>query len=187
MNRLSQRICCLSAIAVGLLVLPLSVAQAQIYKYRDSNGNVVFSDKRPPGSADEGVEEIVLPATNSTRSPDSRSSSAQTGKPPVDAPSPADIDYQTTIIEPADGSTIPMGPGNFVVSVSISPALAGGEQLQLVVDGSPAGAPQRSSAWELQNVYRGKHSLMVQRLSSAGEIIDRSQATTVYVLRPSIR
>ncbi len=182
MIRDSHKLCCLGTMALALAMLPSTEAQAQIYKYRDSNGNVVFSDKRPPGSVDDSVEEIVLPATNSTRSSDTT-----TPAPQADTASPENVDYQTTIIEPSDGSTIPMGPGNFVVSVSISPALAGGEQLQLIVDGSPAGAPQRSSAWELQNVYRGKHSLMVQRLSSKGDVIDRSIASTVYVLRPSIR
>lgn len=182
MNRLSHRLCCSSAMALALVLLPLSEAQAQIYKYRDSNGNVVFSDKRPPGTVEDGVEEITLPATNSTRVPDTAAPSPQT-----ETPSPVDVDYQTSIIEPADGSTIPMGPGNFVVSASISPTLAGGEQLQLIVDGSPAGTPQRSSAWELQNVYRGKHTLVVQRLDGNGDPIDRSDAITVYVLRPSVR
>ena len=182
MNRLSHRLCCSSAMALIFVWLPLSEAHAQIYKYRDSNGNVVFSDKRPPGSVEDGIEEISLPATNSTRGPDTTAPASQ-----AETPSPVDVDYQTTIIEPADGSTIPMGPGNFVVSVSLSPALSGGEQLQLMVDGSPAGTPQRSSAWELQNVYRGKHTLMVQRLDRNGDTIDRSDATTVYVLRPSVR
>lgn len=168
---------------IGLsLVLLAAEVNAQIYKYRDANGNMVFSDRKPAGAESEVVEEVSLPSTNAAPATETRTPAA-----PSKSATEAVPDYATTIISPANDSTIPMGPGNFTVSVAISPALAATERLQLLVDGSPAGAPQRSSGWELQNVYRGKHTLEVQRLDQQGKIVDRSEPVTVFVLRPSVR
>ena len=46
------------ALAAGLLAAP---AQAKLYKWVDENGNVTYSERKPPqGGADREVEEIKL-------------------------------------------------------------------------------------------------------------------------------
>ena len=170
------------ACIVAALVLPMC-AHGQIYKYKDQDGNTVFSDTRPPNAQPETVEEVELKAINSAEAqPAARAtdSNAQPKEQPK-------VVYGDRVSTPADGSTIPMGPGNFTVTATISPALASGERLQLLLDGAATGAPQRGASWQLSNVFRGEHKLSVQRLGRSGDILHTSDASVVYVLRPSIR
>ena len=87
----------------------------------------------------------------------------------------------------ANNTTIPMEAGNFVVQAAWTPRLASGETLQLLLDGEPVGAPQRIANWQLTNVYRGEHRLQVVRLDESGRQLDTSAASTVYVMRPTVK
>ena len=157
-------------------------AQAQIYKYTDKDGNVVFSDQPPSDSTQDTVEEVQLRETNTAPAPQVAPKAATTTEN-----KPKKIAYSTTITSPADGTTIPMGPGNFAVSARVTPALGPGERLQLLMDGTPVSEPKRAGNWQLSNVFRGEHKLVVERLDRSGKALDSSAATTVYVLRPSVR
>ena len=88
---------------------------------------------------------------------------------------------------PLNNTTIAMGPGDFVVTAQISPTLGTDETLRLNMDGVPIGKAQRSSSWQLSNVFRGEHSLVVDRLQNGSRVISSSTPVTVYVLRPSVR
>jgi len=157
-------------------------ALADIYQYKDKDGNVVFSDK-PPSKADaEGVEEVQLGTTNSAQPPP-RMPSATVSREPEEPRAK----YSSTITSPADGSTIPMGPGNFAVTAVLSPPLNSNERALLKMDGEPVGEPQRGSSWQLRNVFRGEHQLTLERYSASGQLVDTSVPVTVYVMRPSIR
>ena len=174
------------AILIALLSAGIALSgatQAQIYKYRDKDGNVVFSDTPPAGNAPEQVEQVELGKTNTTAPPPS----VPALESKVKTATPEQVSYQTVITSPADGSTIPMGPGNFAVTANFTPTLGAGERAQLMLDGTAVGEPQRGTAWSLSNVFRGEHKLVVQRLGRDGKTIDSSQPVTVYVMRPSIR
>ena len=80
-----------------------------------------------------------------------------------------------------------MGPGNFVVQVAVRPGLGTGEQLVLTLDGEPVSAPQRTSSWQLTNVFRGEHRLQVLRLDANGARQHASAEQVVYVMRPIVR
>jgi len=95
--------------------------------------------------------------------------------------------FETKIVLPADNATIPMGPGNFSVQVSLSPRLEAGENLLLLMDGEPVGTPQRIPNWQLSNVYRGEHRLQVLRIDDKGAELDASNISTVFVMRPIVR
>ncbi|MEH6568051.1 MAG: DUF4124 domain-containing protein [Halioglobus sp.] len=165
-----------------LLTLPMTVA-AQIYKTTDSQGNVVFTDK--PSSAGKPVEEVKLHTTN-------------TAPPPPDIPRPASAaaasdteeseqsSYTVGIASPANETTIPMGPGNFLLSATVEPSLASGEMLQLHMDGIPWGEPQASASWGLTNIFRGGHDFTVSVLGTDGAPLVSSTPVRIYVMRPSI-
>ena len=169
-------------IAVVLAGLLASGATAQIYKYKDAQGNTVFSDKHPNGGQDGEVEEVKLNAINSAQTPPKMLAPESSNK----AASADVIRYETTIIQPTNNTTIAMGPGDFVITAQISPALDTDETLRLNMDGVPIGKAQRSSSWQLSSVFRGEHSLVVDRLQNS-RVISSSTPVTVYVLRPSVR
>tara|TARA_B110000503_G_scaffold55336_1_gene88842 strand:- start:132 stop:695 length:564 start_codon:yes stop_codon:yes gene_type:complete len=169
------------ALVLALLVSTVVAAQTQVYKYRDENGNVVFSD-RVPNQQNVELEAVEVPVSNSAQPPPEMPA---TRKKTTDSPSAPR--YAIAITSPPDGTTIPMGPGNFVVTTSSKPGLTQGDLLQLKIDGAMYGEPQSSGTWKLQNVYRGEHSLVVERVDYRGKVLHRASPITVYVLRPSIR
>lgn len=165
--------------AVLWALCAVAAAATPVYKITDENGNVVFTDQPPAVDAESAKQHTVSPLN--------------TAKPlaikpvePAPAPSAVSIPFETRIEQPVDGSTIPMGPGNFSVYVLISPPLTDAEHLQLEIDGAPYGPPQRQQQWSLSNIYRGEHQLRVHRLHSSGAQMDVSDASTVFVLRPSV-
>ena len=162
-----------------LLSLPL-ITVAQIYKTTDENGNVVFTDT--PQATGNPAEKVELGTTNIAAPP------PVIDRPPEPEPEPEPeaTDYTVSIKTPANETTIPMGPGNFLLSASVKPALNDKESLQLHVDGIPWGEPQSASSWALTNVFRGAHDLTVSVLDSKGVPLVTSSAVRVYVLRPSI-
>ncbi|MDA8773217.1 DUF4124 domain-containing protein [Luminiphilus sp.] len=166
------------AIAV-LNTLPL---RAEIFKYTDKNGNTVFSDKPPVDNRSERVLEIELGPTNLSEPP-----------PKLPTPSPeatnseAAVKYTTSITSPDDGTTVPMGPGDFIVTALFSPPLAAGDLAVVKLDGEIIAPPQRRNSWQLRNIFRGEHKITIERQNAESDVLSTSPPITVYVLRPSIR
>ena len=168
-------------IAVIAAALSFTAAAQTVYKVTDKNGRITYTDVAPaPG--ENIIEEVAVPETNTARPV--LPAAAQVDEAANSAsPTP---DYVTVISLPADGATIPMGPGDFSVEAQASPALGAAERLQLEVDGALFGPPQAHSHWQLTNIFRGAHALRVMRLDESGNTIDTSEISTVYVLRPSV-
>ena len=104
-------------------------AAEKIYKVVDEEGNVTFTDT-PPNDADAIVEPHSILGTNTTPAVATAPENAvKTDQPDAEA------SYVTRIVSPANESTIPMGPGDFVVEAEVSPGLDNEEQLILLLDG----------------------------------------------------
>ena len=98
------------------LLLASALASAQIYRTTDKDGNVIFTD-RPPASEGADVEAVELNPTNTTPPPEQRPDLAPR---PVEEKPEVTPDYRVTVTAPEDGSTIPMGPGNFSVRPAVT-------------------------------------------------------------------
>ncbi len=167
-----------------LLIISLcvasSLASAQIYRTTDEEGNVIFTD-RPPSTEGSQVEAVELNPTNTTPPPEDRPDLAP--RPPEEEPEVAP-EYRVTVNAPEDGTTIPMGPGNFSVSAGTSPGLEPGEALQLILSGTPWQEPQSRGQWNLTNIRRGEHDIVVVRLDAEGKEVAASEPVRILVLRP---
>jgi hypothetical protein len=167
----------------ALLLLSLvaaSVTAQEIFRTTDEDGNVVFTDQPPAGSAE--AERIELQRTNTTPA---------TPLPPRPTPdplpkAPAFPDFDVAVSSPPNETTIAMGPGNFSVSASVRPSLVDGTLLQLYMDGTPWGDAQRETTWSMTNVFRGAHDITVAVVDEDGKQLTTSAPVRVYVLRPSI-
>jgi Domain of unknown function (DUF4124) len=160
-------------------LLAASAALAQIYKTTDAQGNVVFTDQPP---ADGGqAEQVELHPLNTTPA-----TPVRPRPQPAKAADAPKAQYQVSIQAPANETTIPMGPGDFSVIAATQPPLAGGERLQLLLDGEQQGEPQAGGSWQLSNVFRGARQITVQRQSAEGKVLATSEPVTVYVHRPSV-
>ena len=159
---------------IALLLLP-ALALAQVYKHVDEHGRVTFTDQPP-----EGAQEVKIGPTNTTAPPTPAAYPTKEVSTEV-----AVVDYSLKITAPTNDTIIPRGPGNFSVSANVTPALASGLKLQLLLDGVPEAAPQSHSTWALTNVFRGTHVLEVKLINEKGKELAKSAGVTVFIFRPS--
>lgn len=169
------------------LATPSSWGWGQIYKVIGDDGNVVFTDSPPGvGSSDEqSVERVELQELNTTAPIEMRTPATTSARPAQQAKTEK-VEASVSISSPADESTIAMGPGNFAVSASTTPALRRSERLLLMIDGQAYGSAQTSSSWFVEGMSRGPHDLVVQRATEGGTSVATSEPVRIYVLRPSL-
>ena len=167
----------LRLVFVSVLGLLSCLAQAQVYKHVDEEGNVTFTDQPPPNATP-----VEIQAPNTVAAP-ARNAYPEVPKPAT--PSVAGDSYKVSIASPANETIIPRGPGNFTVSASVFPSLGGDHNLQLLMDGEPREAAQKGSSWALTNVFRGERRLEVAVVDSKGKELAKSEPIVVFVFRPS--
>ena len=162
-----------------LLMCVILPANATIYKWADSAGNIHFSD-----TPHEGAEAVDLPPPQTYSPP-------QAGDKPAPneiLPPPDDVQTYNTvqIIQPQDQETIRNNQGYIPVMIRIEPELKPGDQIQLVLDGKPIGKPQHELVFSLNSIDRGSHTVAAQVLNDKGEVLITSEAITVFLFRPSV-
>jgi hypothetical protein len=148
-----------------LLVLSLPL-QAEIYRWVDGQGNVIFSDEPHPDA--EQVE--LLPGT--TYTPQVHQTEPDVIKlSPEDRQSPVP-DYSLRIITPSDGETTWINNGDVRVSLIVEPALdpERGDMIRIALDGQVK-ATQSSTSVTLQAVDRGAHTLTAEVIDVNNQVL----------------
>ncbi|MGI3104058.1 DUF4124 domain-containing protein [Vibrio alginolyticus] len=183
--QLIPSLCALS----GLLIASIAFAQVA-YTWVDENGVVHFSD-----TPNKGAKAIALPnleasapapEVESTESlaPQTTPSTASQNKPDktTEKPLPLQLSMQT----PKHNETIRSNRGIINIQLETNRKLGIGEQLQLLLDGKPYGAPQNHIVWQLNNIDRGTHTLAVHAKRS-GKLIASTSPITVHLHRASVK
>lgn len=163
--------------ALVLLAAFAAPVQAEIYKYYDSNGNLVLTDT-PPRDAARSAERIetkpvmTIPALGPQSGTDA-SSSRET---------PAAVQGYTVVIQaPADQSSFQRHAGEDIpVAYSVAPALADGHRLEVLLDGRSLDGGSISA----DSLDRGEHVLRVQVRDAAGKVL-ASAASSFHVQQHS--
>jgi hypothetical protein len=151
-------------------------ALADVYRWVDENGNVVFSDRPHPGAEKIEVAPVqtvpALPLAEPTT--------------PVSPPAMAPNYITFAIIAPTDQQNIHNPPdGNVSVSVLLEPSLDIGRshRLSLHVDGLPFNEPGSTTEFVLPNVSRGSHKVQAFVLDGDGAVIGKTPAITFHLHR----
>lgn len=176
------------------LTLIAGLAQAAVYKWVDSQGNVHFSD-----SPHSGAQQIEVPPSQLYSSPppapaqDNQSQDQQSGNQEIqdnqnnaeqNNNSPISGYQSLTIIQPVDQATVRNNQGMVSVASRVVPnRLQQGDRFQLIYDGEPLGSPQITSSFILNNVYRGTHTISIQIVDSNGKVQISSDTVTFYMHR----
>lgn len=157
-----------------LLLATALPALAQIYKYTDANGNTVFTNQPPEGTASEKVE---LPPTNAIpMQPPSAPANDSTDTEPQAA-------YQVLeLTDFPDEEALRANNGTFSIGVRLEPRLQPGHRLRLRLDGQPYGQAVNVPRLQLVNIDRGDHSLAVDVLSGT-RVVQSSAPITFTVQR----
>ncbi len=181
MNRSSMLCLCLSLSLSALLLASAAtpVVAAEAYKCKGSKGEVVFSDQ--PCKDGEKIE--LKPVQTYTPAP----------MPAAPAPTAADKParkaqayQQVMITAPLANQEIRDNEGKITVSVALKPALQEGHQLRLLVDGQAKGPAAAVTSWELADVERGEHTVIVEVLDETGRHVASSDPVSFAVHRRSL-
>ncbi len=166
--------------SVICLILCLSaLSAADVYRWVDEEGNVVYSDRPIPGAEQLksiSVQTISLPPVPAP---------AAQAAPPLAQPKRY---LSFAIIQPSDDQAIRDNAGNISVSVLVEPSLYNelGHKLQLYLDGAPWGEAGGTVEYTLPNLDRGTHQLKAQVLDGDGAVVATTDAVTFHLLRQSI-
>lgn len=160
-------------------LLLTGTGQAQtIYTWTDQHGVVHFSD-RP---YDAAAQPLSIPENPPPHAQPAEPSGIQSApKQHTAVPNTLQIDLQ----QPSHEQTIRDNLGQISVKVALNRPLSDQEQLQLVLDDQPFGAPGTKTVWQLNNIERGSHTFLIQALVS-GKVIASSSKVTVYLHRASL-
>ncbi|MGP8308077.1 DUF4124 domain-containing protein [Vibrio sp. YIC-376] len=172
-----------------VLITPLVEAQVA-YTWVDKNGVVHFSDTPNQGAKTIDLPnlETVAPApkVESTESLTHQANKLEETEELPQAQSEKPQPLQLTLLSPKHGDTLRSNRGLIDVQLEMNRKLGIGEQLQLLLDGNPYGAPQNHSTWQLNNIDRGTHTLSVHAKRS-GKLIASTSPITVHLHRASVK
>lgn len=168
-----------------LLLGFLLPAHAEIYRWVDAEGNVVYSDE-PHADA----ETVDLPAST-VYTPVEEELDDLKLSPDEDAAeltSPAIPNYQLRIITPADDESIWVNNGDVSVTMVVEPELNAerGDQIIVQLDGAQVGPAQSQTSFQFSNLSRGSHSLSAMVVDSTGAVLTNSSTVTFHLHRTSI-
>ncbi len=160
-------------ITAALLCLA-STAVAQLYKYVDENGNVIYSDVPPS----EAAEPVDLPPINVIEG-------VRVAPPASEPPTEQlPLTYSIRITEPQNEQTF-QNTREFPVSVSIDPPLQAGHQVAISLDGVVRVRGNELSA-VVTDVDRGEHRVTAAVVDASGKPITTSPAIVVFVHRRTV-
>ncbi len=163
-----------------LLVMTLGMAQAEVYRWKDADGNVIFSDK-----PHDGAQIIELgPTTVVPGEPVAKDNEQSTPAQVEVAPSTS---YQhIAVVAPSDDETL-RNQQAVAVDVDIEPPLQTelGHRMQLYMDGAAYGEPSDSPHFVLPETERGSHQLAAAVVDANGTELIRSTATVFHLQKTS--
>jgi hypothetical protein len=167
----------LAVLALALVSLPLC---AQVYTHVDAEGNRVFSGH----PLHEHSQPVALPPINRLPSVLPVETQPRSVAP---AEHSALQTYQwVRILQPAADATYRDGAGNLSVLAGSEPALHPGHAYQLLFDDQPLGSAASQPRFQLHNLDRGSHRLVVEIVDAIGTSLIRSAEQTVHIHRPSL-
>ncbi len=159
------------------MLIALSASAAELWRWKDADGVVHYSDRPVPGA-----ERIEVLSTQ-------KSTGEFTPKNPLPAPPPAPpaVAYsRCTVGSPANDQVF--NAVNAVdVSLSIEPQLQPGHQVQVLLNGRiDPDWPPTAQAHTLVNIYRGSYTLSVRVLDANGRPLCTGPVVNFHVRQPSL-
>ncbi|MFG0604234.1 DUF4124 domain-containing protein [Vibrio mimicus] len=185
---------------ISLLWVPQLAAQ-NVYTWVDDNGVRHFSDS-PQSDKAKSIHlpdyeaqapapsfDSTQPVATETQAEAELSNEALSPTEQTDAtpPEPQVLEpLKVSLISPKHDDTVRNNSGTIIIRSELNRKLAVGEQLQLMMDGRPYGAPTNQPIWELKNIDRGTHTFTIQAIEN-GKIIASSSIITVHLHRATVK
>jgi len=157
---------------IFLFLFGQALAETNVYRSIDAEGNPVFSDIPTADSETIELQEIqTVPAEKNLKFESRPSKQVQPDK------------YTSLkITSPADGTEVRENAGNVTVEVELKPELRKTDSLQLSFD-SEIVQEGNQTTFEITDIDRGTHQISVAIIDKDGNEIKRSSSITFHLQR----
>lgn len=163
-----------------ILMLCASLAQAEIYKTYDKNGNVVFTDV-PSSDAQQVENKPIATVPALPRSVIEAKTKPLTDKKASTVPS----DYQISITGLTDQATLRKESDAMSASIQLKPALHKDHYFVVLLDGQSIGKDIFAPTIDPKKLERGQHRLEVQVMNKQRNIL-QSQRIDFFVQQTTV-
>lgn len=168
-------------VLLGLLAVPCALAN-EAYVWTDEDGVVHYSDRPHPGA--ERVE-LQTPNTSRSLARGSSATTTSTGQGDNAAEPVPTFRYESLeVASPAPEETLWNIEGRLSVSLALTPALRQGHQIRVYFDGNPTVVT--TTAFRINEVWRGEHTLQAEVVDEAGNLLIRSSLNRFYVQQSTV-
>jgi hypothetical protein len=165
----------LTLLSIFSLCIPV---HAEIYRWTDETGTVIYSDQPR-----QGAEAVKLPGITSYSGPSVPKTTRQADSKPEEQEE--FTKYSSfEISSPADDATVRENTGRVEVTLSLTPALEKGDSVVYELDG--AQFKVEGVAHAFTNVDRGTHTLKAFIVNAKGQAVTSVVSTTFHLKRTSI-
>lgn len=147
-------------------------AGKKIYKVRDEEGNVTFTDEPPSG---QDSEEVELQKGNDMR----MESVPMPSRPEPEEDKEEEISYELKVTSPENDGVLRHPTEPVPVKYNVKPALKPGHKVQLLHNGEVL------EGEALERPIRGQHQVSVRVVDADGNVVSKSEPNTFFVHRPS--
>lgn len=163
-------------------VLLFNSVKAELFKWKDEQGNTIYSDQPPSGDGRQPaiIKKEQLPPIVTVPAIDVNKSDNAAG-----LKSDAEASYQSIAIsDPGHDAEVRENAGNVSISVQVEPYVFNerGDTVVIYMDGKEISRGSQTSV-QLQNVDRGTHTLRAEVLNRAGQVLTASETTVFHLKR----
>ena len=158
---------------------------AEMYKWTDQDGEIIYSDKPNPNGSEEKVEGAPLttykpttPQKKFTFTPDTADKNSTRGR----------VSYSTfSIDQPVNDAAVRENTGNVRLSMSITPELnsSRNHKIEIYLDGSKK-AETSGLSYQFANMDRGTHTVTAKIVDGSGKVF-KTASVTFHLQRHSSR
>lgn len=160
-----------------LLVFVALPLNAEIYRWQDESGRIIYSDQ-PHANA----EVVKISESTVYRPPEINN------PPDTTQEQQGDQEYHISISSPHQDEALWANDGNVPVNVDLTPELniEKGQKLLITLDGTSLAEPQASTGFTVAIIERGAHSISVSLIDRSGQVIVSSETVNFTVHRAHI-
>ena len=162
-------------------------AQAEIYRWVDAQGHVMYGDNPPKKTAAKAVELPTLTVADGyTPEPNTSTSATHRASEQANTDTETVSAYTTfKIATPAADEAIRANDGTVAITLSLQPELHTGDGITLYLDGKQV-ANGAQLNFTLNEVERGEHTVFAVLNDATGNIIQNTESVKFNVLRQTV-
>ena len=163
-----------------LLGVALAASAADIWRWRDADGVVHYSDTPVPGA--ELVKVGGSPPPADVAVPETAVAEA-----PAEAPARPPVRYTRCAVTQPPNDESYFAVDSVSVSLAVEPYLQQGHRIEVLVNGAPnAEWPEAAVNHSLTGLFRGSYALTVRVVDANGRAVCSGPVSNFHIRQPSI-